>query len=338
VIPPLAPTFDAALRDVRARQPRFREAAAARLAEPPTERIEEAVEGLTVLAGDDHGAVRAVALESLGELGATSTRGAVLDAFGDEYPPARQAAVLAYGRLDPDGAESVIAPLLDDARPDVRFSAVWTLSHLGESHAPHLARALSDEDAEVRLLAVQCLADLGTRQYADDVATLLEDAMPDVRFGAAAGLAAMGDRRGADQLRRSLMHPTRGFQAAIGLGDLADDGSHEALLRLARHPLRSPILRAAAARGLVKLGDTRGIELLRKLVRSWRIEARQYAVQLVGELELEDLVPDLVKAFRKSSERERAVYETAFERLSGKSAEARALLASLREAAHPGKR
>ena len=52
MIPPLAPTFDAALRDVRAQQPRFRGAAAVRLAEPPDERRDEAVQGLLTLAKD----------------------------------------------------------------------------------------------------------------------------------------------------------------------------------------------------------------------------------------------------------------------------------------------
>jgi hypothetical protein len=89
-------------------------------------------------------------------------------------------------------------------------------------------------------------------------------------------------------------------------------------------------LRAAAARALVLLGDPVGIEVIRKLVRSWRIEARQYAVQLVGELGLTSLVPDLGRALRRSRKAERPVYETTLEQLAPKSAEAKTLLASLR--------
>ena len=163
----------------------------------------------------------------------------------------------------------------------------------------------------------------------------LDDPEEAVRFGAAVALASLRDERGADALRLSLTHPARGFHAAVGLGDLEDEASHQAMLRLARHPLRSPILRAAAARGLVKLGDPHGAEILRKLVRSWRIEARQYAIQLVGELGLTELVPDLLKGYRKSREGERAVYETALELLSESSSDARAALASARKADHP---
>ena len=307
-----------------------------RLADALTDRVEEAIEGLLVLADDADGAVRAVALESLGELEATSAKGTLLNAIADEYPPARQAAILAYGRIDPDGADTVIAPLLDDPRPDVRFSAVWTLSHLGDSHVPLITRALEDNDAEVRRLSLRCLADLDATSHRDQVAELLDDADEEVRFEAAAALASLRDVRGAEVLRVSLTDPARGFRAAIGLGDLEDRASHRALLRLAKHPLRSPILRAAAARGLVKLGDARGAEVLGKLVRSWRIEARQYAVQLVGELQLTELAADVARGYRKSSGSERAVYATALERLADKSGEARALLASLRKADHPG--
>lgn len=335
MIPPLAPTFEAALRDVRARQPKFREAAAVRLADPPEERAQEAIEGLRALTGDPNGDVRALALESLGQLGESSLKGVALDAFEDEYPPARQAAVLAYGRMDPHGADTVIAPLLDDERPDVRFSAVWTLTHLGREHAGVVARALTDDDPEVRLLGAQCLADLEAQSHRDEIAALLDDREDSVRFEAAVALASLHDDRGAEALRRSLAHPSRGFRAAVGLGDLRDHESHEAFLRLARHPFRSPILRAAAARGLVTLGDARGTEILRTLVRSWRIEARQYAVQLVGELELTELAEDLAKGFRKRATSERVVYETALEQLAAKSPEARALLASLRQADHP---
>jgi HEAT repeat protein len=332
VIPPLAPTFEAALRDVRAEQPRFRGAAAARLAEPPPERRNEAVQGLLVLAKDEIGAVREAAYESLGILVATEALGTLLDAFDDEHVSARQAAVLAAGRVAPKEGVDTIAALLDDARPEMRFSAIWTLSYLGAGHAGRIAGGLGDEDEEVRLLAVQCLGELGATEYSDAIAELLEDSSDAVRFAAASALAGLSDPRGAPTLRASLGQRDRAFPAAIGLGDLADRDSLGALMQLATHRWRSPILRAAAARGLVLLGDPTGIELIRRMVRSWRIEARQYAVQLVGELGLISLVPDLARAFRRSRKAERPVYETTFEQLAPRSAEAKALLASLRDA------
>jgi HEAT repeat protein len=332
VIPPLAPKFEAALRDVRAQQPRFRGAAAARLGEPPSDRRDEAVQGLLVLARDDIGSVREAAYEALGVLAAIEALDTLLDSFGDQHMGARQAAVLAVGRVAPEEGADAIAALLEDPRPEMRFSAIWTLSYLGPGHTDRIAAGVGDQDEEVRLLAVQCLGELGATNNADAIAGLLEDPSDTVRFSAATSLAALGDTRGAATLRASLGWPERAFPAAIALGDLEDRDSLGALTQLARHRWRSPILRAAAARALVRLGDPAGIDVIRRIVRSWRIEARQYAVQLVGELGLTSLVPDLARAFRRSRKAERPVYEAALEQLEPKSPEAKALLASLRQA------
>lgn len=334
MIPPLAPTFEAALRDVRAQQPRFRGAAASRLGEPPSGRRQEAVEGLLVLAEDSDGAVRATAFESLGMLEASDAIDILAAAFDDPHPAARQAAVLALGRIAPASGAETIAPLLDDRRPEMRFSAVWTLSSLGVAHASAIASSLGDEDPEVRSLAAQCLGDLEATDRADEIAVLLDDISEQVRFDSARALAALGDARGAPALRAALARADRAYPAAIGLGDLGDRRSHGELTRLAKHRWRSPIVRAAAARALVRLGDPEGMQIIRRIVRSWRIEARQYAVELVGELGLTSLVPDLARAFRRSRKAELPVYETALEQLAPQSPEAKALLASIRSADH----
>ncbi|MGD8605916.1 MAG: HEAT repeat domain-containing protein [Myxococcales bacterium] len=335
MIPPLRPTFDAALRDVRAEDSRFRVAAASRLAEPPPERRDAAVRGLLALAEDPVGTVREAAFESLGVLEAKEGLSFLIEAFEDPHAGARQAAVLAAGRVAPERGADAIMRLLDDPRPEMRFAAIWTLSSLGEAHAPAVAQGLEDPDEELRLVALQCLGDLGANDYVDSMARLLDDPAHAVRFGAASALAALGDRRGASTLRAALRRSDLAFPAAIGLGDLADHDSADELRRLAQHRWRSPILRAAAARALVRLGDPLGIAVIRRLVRSWRIEARQYAVQLVGELGLTMLIPDLARALKRSRKAERPVYEATLEELASQSPEAVALLAHLRQGDHP---
>jgi HEAT repeat protein len=290
---------------------------------------------LLQLAEDEDGAVRAAAYESLGLLEASEGAAILRAGFDDANPAARQAAVLALGRVEPGRSTDVIVSVLSDARPEMRFSAVWTLAVTDPSRAREISGALEDDDEEVRLLAAQCLGELGARSEADAIAVLLEDGSERVGFGAAVALAALGDARGARVLRVSLGRPDRALEAAIGLGDLQDRESHAALRRLAKHRWRSPILRAAAARALVRLGDPEGATIIRRFVRSWRIEARQYAVELVGELGLVSLVPDLARAYRRSRKSERAVYETALRRLAAESSEAQALLASVRGEAHP---
>lgn len=335
MIPALAPTFEAALRDVRADDARFRAASAAKLAEAPEERRDEAVRGLLRLANDEVGAVREAAYESLGALAAIEGLSAVLDAFDDPNLGARQSAVLAAGRIAPDESADAIAALLEDARPEMRYSAIWTLSHLGPEHSSRISVGLRDEDQEIRALTAERLGEIGATESSNELAKLLTDPADAVQFAAATALAALGDSRAAPVLRAALVQPGRALPAAIGLGDLHDRDSVSALKRLATHPWRSPISRAAAARALVRLGEPVGTEVIRKIVRSWRIEARGYAVQLVGELGLTSLLPDLRRALRRSRESERAVYETALEQLAPSSSEAKALLASLRQANHP---
>ena len=332
MIPPLAPTFEAALRDVRAQDPRFRTASAAKLGEAPVERREEALQGLLHLANDEVGAVREAAYESLGALAAIEGLRTVLDAFDDPNLGARQSAVMAAGRIAPDESADAITALLHDPRPEMRYSAIWTLSHLGTEYSSRIRAGLADADQEIRALTAQCLSELGATESSNELADLLTDPADAVRFAAATALAALGDARGASVLRAALGEPDRALPAAIGLGDLHDQDSVPALKRLAAHPWRSPILRAAAARALVRLGDPLGTEVIRKIVRSWRIEARQYAVQLVGELGLISVLPDLRRALRRSRLSERPVYETTLEQLAPSSSEAKALLASLRQA------
>jgi HEAT repeat protein len=334
VIPPLEPTFEAALRDVHADNPRFRMAAATRLGEPPSDQRDRALEALLALANDPVGAVREAAYEAIGEIAPEQVLPRLLAAFDDAHLGARQAAVLSAGRVAPERSKIAIERLLDDPRPEMRFSAIWTLSRIGLLDANRLASALRDGDDEVRLLALECLGELGATNRQDEIAELLEDHSDQVRFTAAKALAALGDPRGAPTLRAALHDASRAFDAAIGLGDLQDRQSSDALRSLARRRFRSPIVRAAAARALVKLDDPVGVDVIRKIVRSWRIEARQYAVELIGELGLVALLPDFRRAFERSARIEQPVYETALERLAPKSSEAQALLASLRGAHH----
>ncbi|MGB5809977.1 MAG: HEAT repeat domain-containing protein [Polyangiales bacterium] len=334
MIPPLAPTFDAALRDVAADAPRFRIAAAHRLADPPDDRRQEATSGLQTLAQDAVGAVREAALESIGELGASEALSIAVSAFDDPDRSARQAAVLAAGRIAPDRSRDAIEALLDDDRPEMRFSAVWTLTRIGAAAPVRIASRLEDEDEEVRLLVIECLAELNATDHVEGVAARLDDRSSRVRFAAARALATLGDDRGLAVLEAGLRDNALAFDAAVALGDLRNQGSRPVLTTMAQRRLRSPILRAAAARGLVMLGDPLGTEIIRKILRSWRIEARQYAVELVGELQLTQLLPDLARALRRSPEVARPVYESTLERLAETSRDAKALLASLREADH----
>lgn len=329
MIPPLAPTFEAALRDVHAERVSFRVAAAKRLSEAVEGQREAAITGLTKLASDREGVVREAALEGLGELGAKAQIELLIRSFHDEHLGARQAAVLAAGQIAPERTHAATVALLNDPHPEMRYSAVLTLSRQGIENADHVGGALADADAWVRALSAECLAEIGAEAWVDEIAALLGDPDDAVRFSAARALAAFDDKRGAPTLRAALGMQDRAFEAAVALGDLRDADSHRALRKRARQKLGSPIVRAAAARALIQLGDPEGIAVLGKILRSWRIEARQYAVELVGALRLTSLLPDLRRGLRRCGPTEEAVYREALRRLALDSDEAKELLASL---------
>lgn len=329
MLPPLAPNFEAALRDVRAGRPEFRMAAAARLANADAEERAPAIAGLAVLAADPIGSVRQTALEGLGELGDRDSLQLVLRAFEDPDLGARQAAVMAAAQIAPEETRDAIVELLTDEAPELRFSAVWTLSRRGLAAARDIEPGLRDADPEVRALTALSLAEIGASELSDAVAQLLDDPSDSVRFSAAKALATLGDTRGAGILRAALQNPAQTFDAAIALGDIEDRDAQRALETLAGRRFASPILRAAAARALVKLGQPEGEQILGAILRSWRIEGRLYAVELIGELGLVSLLDQLGAQLRKARETELPVYRESLRQLSRTSEAARALLASI---------
>lgn len=304
-------------------------AAAARLANADGEERGPAIAGLVVLAADPIGSVRQTALEGLGELGDPNSLQLVLRAFEDHDLGARQAAVMAAAKIAPEEAREAIVELLDDERPELRFAAVWTLSRRGLLAARDIEPCLRDGDPEVRALTALSLAEIGASELSGGVAELLDDPSDSVRFAAAKALALLGDSRGAGILRAALQVPSQTFEAAIALGDLHDPEAQRALETLARRRFASPILRAAAARALVKLGQPEGERILGAILRSRRIEGRLYAVELIGELGLLSLLEPLRAQLRKARETELPVYRETLRQLSASSETARALLASI---------
>ncbi|QDU85151.1 HEAT repeat protein [Planctomycetes bacterium Pla163] len=108
---------------------------------------------------------------------------------------------------------------VDDAR--------FILTNLGADVAPHLARALSDDDRYVRLHACQCLERMGSK-----------------------GSSA------ADALVEQLGSQDLGPHAAVALGTVTQDSVHDRartlLLELVHNEAASPGLRLGAARGLAR--------------------------------------------------------------------------------------
>lgn len=327
-LPPLAPTLDAAVRDARAKNPRFRLAAAERLSDAPPDRADEAAEALRVLLDDELGPIRAAAARALGELGAASAREALTAALDDPHVEVREAALAAAARLDPE--PTWLEARLTDPRPELRFEAVVALAeHLPARAVEALPACLEDDDAAVRAAAARSLGVLGAETdpgarddetTRDALAARLDDAHA-VRAEAALALARLGDRRARPVLARLVGDRASGrpyaIEAAEALGSLEPTPETvEALADVAERFFTPLLVRAAVGAALARLGDPRGEVALERVLRARRADGRDYAVRAAGELRLAGLLPALARLARRLRGADPRVLAGALERFA----------------------
>jgi HEAT repeat protein len=345
LLPPLPPTFEAALRDVHARGVPARVAAAERLAATEPDALDRAIEGLLVLAADVDARVRAAALRAIKDIGppaAPLALDGLLARLDDRDALVRELAVVALGAIGSERAHNVLRRALRSAHPEVRFQAVASLAEAGDaSDTPALTAMLRDADPKVRANTARSLSRLGAADSATapalrggasahaDLRALLSDTDSDVRIEAALTLARAGDASGADALRAAIDDTEYALEAldavaALGLAEL-----REPIALLAQSVLKSRTLKVAAARALCRLHDPRGIDALRDVLRAFRSDGRSYAVQVVGELAIHELAGELLRLAHRQRGVDPAVLVDALAALLPDSTPARAGLTLL---------
>ncbi len=323
LIPALPLSFEAALRDVRSKRPESRLRAVTALASPPPGAEARALEALRAVLDDPFGPLRHAALLAVGEMGDAESLDIVLARFDDGDREVRQAAVIAAGRIGDGRAAPHLRRALEDARPEMRFQAAMSFAELCPDEAFDAVRSLlDDDDAEVRANAVEALCALDDRRLVDVLSGCLDDGDPAVRRTSARALAERGDDRGADELLRALDDPHAAFEAATALGALGVDRAREPLFLLSIRLFVHLPVRAAAGGALVRLGDPRGEEVLRRVLRAWRADGRSHATALVGELGLVALLPEVLRLAERPRSVDPWVLARALGRLAGRSDEA----------------
>ncbi|MDH5671064.1 MAG: HEAT repeat domain-containing protein [Myxococcales bacterium] len=316
LLPPLPPHFEAALRDVRARDRAARLAAAERLANPDAGREAEAEAGLLELADDRDARIRAAALQGLAELGGPAATERILQRLDDGHPEVRELAMALLAEIDRPEARRALREGLESPYPELRFQAVSGLAQRPEDDDGDALLALSDDpDSEVRRMVACALAGFGEQQ-APRLRALLEDENAAVRRAAALSLSELGDAAGTAVLTEALDDPALTAAALEALGGLGNAGPHlERVAELAAARFGPLLLKAAAARCLLRLGDRRGLEPLRSVLRALRSDGRSYAVEVVAELRLGELVDELVRLADKPRGADPAALADALETL-----------------------
>lgn len=296
LLPPLKPKLSAALRDVTSESPRARAAAAESLGGAPDGRGDEARKALRPLIDDTVGSVRAAAIESLGRLKDREALDDIVGRFEDQDPTVRQIALMAAAEIGDRRVLPALERALRSDEPDVRFQAVASLTVVaGEGAIGVLRRVVTDDDIEVRAHLADSLGSLETPEARAPLRKLLDDDELLVRKAAAIGLARCGDDSGARVLVEALTDKDRCFEAAWALGELKVELACEPLARMTRAVFKPLAIKAAAAAALVRIGDPRGEPALLSVLTALRSDARGYAAQMVGELELVSLAPEVAK-------------------------------------------
>ncbi|MCG8554777.1 MAG: HEAT repeat domain-containing protein [Proteobacteria bacterium] len=380
LLPPLEPTYSAALRDVNATGVEARVAAAQRLARPDAGDDKRAVEGLLKLAADADPRVRCAAIVSLARLDDTDLvreQGmcTVLARFEDADPHVRELAVIAAAQVAGASSFEALRRALGSPHPEVRFQAAAGIAEVAPSETlAELPPLLRDGDAEVRANAARALGSLARADHqaraaphmrnrlAEAPATgadargpdekacrleqgslaqirqLLRAALDDtdraVRREAALGLGRLQQDEALFELCDALEDPSYGQEAAEVLGTLADARATEPLARVAASMLKPVSLRIASARSLILLGDQRGIDGLKRVLRGWRSAGRSYAAEVAGELEVVELADSLARLATRPRGSDPVVVARALAKLASRSEPA--LRALERLASHHG--
>lgn len=191
----------------------------------PTEELLAALVG-AFGPGDDVG-LRNAAVEALASFG-TAAVSALSSAIGSLDADGRKLAAEALGRGHDPRALPVLERLLADPDANVRVAAVDHIAEIGSVALDAAARALRDalrgDDLHVRLAALDGSNRLGVVVPWDEVAELVDHPM--LRRSALSAAARSGDARAAGALARALEDERRSvFALAVtGLAELALGG------------------------------------------------------------------------------------------------------------------
>lgn len=241
------------------------------------------------------------------------TLAASLRDVGSKQPTVRESAVRDLVRHADDAREEVVRALeralRDDVAPSVRSAAALGLADVGGSEAlPALLVAMEDSDVHVRQMAITALGEIGDSRATERLRRALADQRAEVRFQAVIAFARVcNDGASITEALLARMRDADPLVCHIALRvaeEVAERNGGEidpVVLDRAKELLShgSPVVRIAAAIALARAGSRLGskvlVELARGSIKTDDVEDEATAIELAGELGLEDARAGLEK-------------------------------------------
>jgi len=227
---------------------------------------------------DRHWGVRREAARALGRLRGAGDQPLVLDALlahlNDPQPEAKAGAVEALGLIGQPAVAPALVNTLVTNRQGAEQELAVTLERLGPSAIPALPPALNSADSQVRRIATQILAQIGTPQAAPLLAERLADSDTTIRRTAAEALIPIAIPQVAPQLVVALGDPDWKVYNAAGKA-LAELGAPAVPALIARLGVGDPRINYVAQQTLASIGKpaipalVNGLYSSQQSVRTW---------------------------------------------------------------------
>ncbi|MDP6923544.1 MAG: HEAT repeat domain-containing protein [Candidatus Scalindua sp.] len=200
-------------------------------------------------------------------------------------------------------------PLIDALKSEYQAVRIYAAGELAHHDDPEVVKVfvglISDDDTEIRVLAVEVLGKIGGVSELKNLISALQDKETRVRESAAISLGRLGKKEAVFDLSSALSDPANSVvcAAAEALGELKADEAVEPLVSLFSN--KDSKIRESAIVALGKFQDKRAIDPLINSLKDEDERVRWYAADTLGKTGAKKAVMPLIALLSDESARVR---------------------------------
>jgi HEAT repeat protein len=293
------PTFEELLANLKSPNAKTRRKAAEELGKS---RRREAVMPLAALVRDPEPKVRLEVVRALRDLRDQDAVPAMVTSLGDGDPTVRLEAVAGLVEMYADiERQTPVGRFLDIFSDEYESALISPLVQVDPAVHEGLGNVLMDEDEQIRREAAKGLGVLDGRSEMDRLRVALDDPAASVRAAAVTAVGKIGSAEDGEALIPLLADDSSDVRNRVlhALGQLQVQAAGSALRRMYESS-RHPETRLRILSCLSRVKDPDQADLFRELVQAPNSETHRLAVEGLGRIAGEEMLP----AFKKDFQRE----------------------------------